>query len=220
MSFRGRNSTKVLLPFGLEYADVANGFDTEKPTLTLPVHNELTSVEKDSATQTISFQQRMRDGTFYTGSLFDASEDFAAKGKKRTNTQPDGIERYSDRYKKVKKIGKTIKDHPYQLEFFPQELYSVMGVTGKQKKKMLDFSTFKSNGGLKNFDKATDSDILFDKLNNVEETEEKDEKDEDASEEEVDDEFEEDDDDDYNAEKYFDDGDEDAGDDDGDEAAF
>lgn len=208
----------MLLPFGLEYGDISTDFYTEKPTLTLPIHNELTTTEKDSALQSISFQQRMKDGTFYTGSLFDAID--TKPSTKRTNTQPDGIERYSDRYKKVKKIGKTIKDHPYQLEFFPPELYLVMGVTGKQKKKMLDLSTFKANGGLKSFDSKSTESALLDKLNGVEEVDEKDDKDENASEDEVDDEFEEDDDDDYNAEKYFDDGDEDAGDDDGDEAAF
>lgn len=237
MSFRGRNTSKSLLPFGLEYNDIlSNGFSTEKPTLTLPIHGKLTEDEIDSATQSISFAQRMLDGAFYTGTIYDATHfQSINKNLKRKNTEPDGIERYSDRYKKVKKIGKTIEEHPYQLEFFPQELYSVMGVTGKQKKKLLDLSTYKSNGGLKQFESkpvaianVNDDDVdeaksILEKLKTM--TDDIDENQDDAEieedeEEDLDDEFEEDDDDDYNAEKYFDDGDDDGGDDDGDEAAF
>lgn len=233
MSFRGRNTQKTFLPFGLEYNDIlSNGYSTEKPILILPIHGALSKDEQDSATQSISFAQRMADGAFCTGTIYDAThQDSAKTDLKRKNTEPDGIERYSDRYKKVKKIGKTIEEHPYQLEFFPQELYSVMGVTGKQKKKLLELSTYKSNGGLKKFDKKQDgiahvneedeAKSILEKLkvmaDDIDENQDDVEEDE---EEDIDDEFEEEDDDDYNAEKYFDNEDDDAGDDDGDEAAF
>lgn len=223
MSFKSRNSTKQLLPFGLDYSDVLDMRGTaEKPELILPVNGQLTDMETDAASQSIAFAQLMADGPFYTGSIADAKQG----RKSTTNTMAaDGIQRYLDRYKKVKKIGRTIEEHPYQLEFFPDELYSVMGILNKQKKKLLALSTFKSNGGLKEYNvNDTDEDqakSIMDKMKDLaEEMEDGKDEEEEEPEEDVDDEFEEDDDDDYNAEKYFDDGDEDVGDGDDDEAHF
>nr|CAI6665738.1 ADM_HP1_G0043040.mRNA.1.CDS.1 [Saccharomyces cerevisiae] len=51
----------------------------------------------------------------------------------------DGIERYSDKYLKKRKIGISIDDHPYNLNLFPNELYNVMGIN---KKKLLAISKF------------------------------------------------------------------------------
>ena len=139
--------------------------------------------------------------------------------------------RYSDKYKKTKKIGRTIEEHPYQLEFFPDELYSVMGISNKQKKKLLSLSKFKADGGLKQYaareSEADSAQSMLEKLKDMAEDLDSNnannatkEDDNEEIEEEMDDDFEEDDDDDYNAEKYFDDGDDDVADDGDDEAAF
>ena len=143
----------------------------------------------------------------------------------------DGIERYSDRYLKKRKIGTSIDEHPYHLEVFPRELYNVMGI---DKKKLLVISEFNNkddiftggkqdeNAGLSMIEKwkqlAEDEDD-----DNDEENEKN--KENGGGDEDVDEDFEEeeDDDDDYNAEKYFNDGDDDEyGDEDdmGDEPAF
>lgn len=167
----------------------------------------------------------MLDGPFYTGSTLNTSKEQVS------NTAPDGIERYSDKYKKVKKIGRTIEEHPYQLELFPEELYSVMGISSKQKKKLLSLSTFKADGGLTQFAARTSEEdtaqSMLDKLKDMAEDLDSNsanngakEDENEEIEEDMDDDFEEDDDDDYNAEKYFDDGDDDIADDGDDEAAF
>ncbi|KAL7665125.1 DNA-directed RNA polymerase III subunit [[Candida] zeylanoides] len=207
MSFRGGG--RALLPFGLEYGDVTSGQTPEKPQLVLPLQGALSAHEAQAARQSIAFRHLVADGAFFTGSTTPAEQ----KG--------DGIQRHSDKYKKTQKIGRTIEEHPYQLEFFPEELYVVMGVTSR-KRKMLSLSAYKENGGLKQYAAATEEEkaaSLLEKFKGLAEDIEEGAEEEDVPEEEFDDEFEEDDDDDYNAEKYFDDGDEEAGDGD-DEAAF
>lgn len=226
MSFRSRNSGRALLPFGLDYSDIiSQDQETEKPQLVLPINGPLQENEQVAAKRSISFVSLMTDGPFYTGTFNPNQED---TNPKPTNTAPDGIVRYSDKYKKVKKIGRTIEEHPYQIEFFPEELYYVMGISNKQKKKLISLSKFNSKGGLKEIsvEKTEDDQAsnMLERLKSMaEELDNGDEKDdeEDELEDDVDDEFDEDDDDDYNAEKYFDDGDDDAGDAGGDdEAAF
>lgn len=106
-----------------------------------------------------------------------------------------------------------------------------MGISNKQKKKLLSLSTFKADGGLKQYaareSEPDSAQSMLEKLkdmaedldsNNTNNATKEDENEE--IEEEMDDDFEEDDDDDYNAEKYFDDGDDDVADDGDDEAAF
>ena len=240
MSFRGggRSTQRTILPFGLEYADIISSTqETEKPKLLLPINGEVIEIEQSIAKQTINFSKIMSDGPFFTGNL--DSINISEKKNISTTAASDGIERYSDRYKKIQKIGSTIEEHPYQTQFFPTELYSVMGITNKDKKKFLSLSKFHSNGGLREFlsneqienmdeeakVKAMKERMLSlanaaaadnDDNNNKEENHHSGDEEED-----IDDEFEDDDDDDYNAEKYFDDGDDDGGDDGGDdEAAF
>lgn len=122
-------------------------------------------------------------------------------------------------------MGRSVDEYPYQLEFFPEELYSVMGITKKKKKLLL--SSYKADGGLARFDVAETEELaqsMLEKLKSLAEDLDADpqtnQNDEEAEDDDPDDEFEEDDDDDYNAEKYFDDGDDDMGDDGDDEAAF
>lgn len=223
MSFRNRNSGRALLPFGLDYSDVlSTDLSKEKPTLLLPINASLTDSEVSVARQSIAFSNLILDGPFYTGSSITTK-------RQESTTSSDGIERHSDKYKKVKKVGRTIEEYPYHLELFPDELYSVMGVSNKQKKKLLSFSSFKSDGGLKHFKVKEKSDdeiaqARLEKLKEMAETLNSDptsNKEEDLVEEEdIEDEFEDDEDDDYNAEKYFDDGEEEVDDDQDDEAAF
>ncbi|SGZ51132.1 CIC11C00000002324 [Sungouiella intermedia] len=215
MSFRNKSSGRVLLPFGLDYSDVlSQGQATEKPRLELPVHGPLAPYEQNAAKQAVAFAKLMYDGPFYTGSPEDEG----------VSSSADSIQRYSDRYKKVKKVGRSIDEYPYQLEFFPEELYSVMGISKKKKKLLL--SSYKVDGGLTEFNGNEAEDTaqsMLEKLKSLAEDLDADpsqQNEEEAEEDDFDDEFEEDDDDDYNAEKYFDGGDDDMGDDGDDEAAF
>lgn len=258
MSFRGGGNrgggNRVPLPFGLDYADILQSSETtEKPQYILPVNSEPSENEKLAAKQAINFAKLMSEGPFYTGDLDLARiattatnknamahsakekiQDEEAKNQLH-NVSEDGIQRYSDKYKKRKKTARTIEEHPYQLQFFPEELYLVMGVSSKQKK-LLSLSKFKSGGGLREFLSSEKHESMKEEeklkalkeqmLNQVgaddDEGDRKEDKDEHSEPESVDDEFDDEDDDDYNAEKYFDDGDDDMGDDGGDddEAAF
>lgn len=215
MSFKNRSLGRVLLPFGLDYSDVlSQGQTTEKPQLELPVHGPLAPYELNAAKQALAFSKLMYDGPFYTGSP-----------ELENDREPaEKIQRYSDKYKKVKKVGRSIDEYPYQLEFFPDELYSVMGITKKKKKLLL--SSYKADGGLAQYVNADPEDqaqSMLEKLKSLAEDLDADpsvQNEEEVEEDDFDDEFEEDDDDDYNAEKYFDGGDDDMGDDGDDEAAF
>lgn len=217
MSFKGNSSGRMLLPFGLDYSDVlSQSNSTEKPLYELPVHGPLSPHEEEVARQSLAFSRLMYDGPFYTGSA-----------KAERTAQPEPIQRYSDRFKKVKKVGRSVDEYPYQLEFFPEELFSVMGIT-KQKKKLL-LSSYRADGGVKQFDVDENGDTalsMLEKLRNLAEdldaNPNHEQNNDEEAEEDVDDNFDEDeeDDDDYNAEKYFEDGDDDVGDDGDDEAAF
>lgn len=205
MSFRGKGQNRTLLPFGLDYSDVlSTDYDVEKPKIILPINAPLNDQETIQAKQSINMSKLIYDGPFYIGS-----------GESKVTT--DGIERHSDKYKKVKKVGTTIDEHPYNLSFFPQELHSVMGVS---KSKKLGLSSYKTNGGINQFEIID----TVEKLNNMADdldTNEEPKEHEEEEEEEVEDEFDDDEDDDYNAEKYFDDGNDDYGDnDDNEEAEF
>lgn len=171
----------------------------------MPVNGDATKREKVIASHFINFQTTIKDGPFYTGSNLDDSK---VKNEVDEDGINDGLKRYSDRYLKKRKIGPSIDDHPYAIEFFPQELYKVMGVDDKKKKKLLSLSKLKNSKEL--LDKLNNDDIgasMLEKLKEMAEDEdEKEEEPQPEFEENLDDEFEEDDDDDYNAEKYFDDG--------------
>ncbi|CAI4759639.1 BBF_collapsed_G0046700.mRNA.1.CDS.1 [Saccharomyces cerevisiae] len=78
-------------------------------------------------------------------SLIIDQQENSKSGKRKPNIildeddTNDGIERYSDKYLKKRKIGISIDDHPYNLNLFPNELYNVMGIN---KKKLLAISKF------------------------------------------------------------------------------
>lgn len=177
------------------------------------MHGPLSAREEEAARQSVAFAKLMSEGPFYTGDLGDGN-----------SAQAEPIQRYSDRYKKPKKVGTLISEYPYNLDFFPEELYSVMGVTGEKKRLLL--SSYKARGGLTLFQtsKKDTEQLMLEKLKSMAEDLDATPAPEEPAEEEeeVDDDFdgEDDEDDDYNAEKYFDGGDDDMGDDDDDEAAF
>ncbi|QLL32763.1 hypothetical protein HG536_0D02850 [Torulaspora globosa] len=242
MSFRGGrggggggNSFLKSLPFGLDYSDVSTYDTTDIPSIPLPVNNPISSKDRSLAVRYIKLGQVIRDGPFYTGAITLATDDTSGetdgrKGKKtliEEEGRKDGIERYSDRFLKKRKIGASIDDHPFHLEVFPKELFSVMGIN---KKKLLSISKFDNTdniftGGAQDENAAMN---MLEKLKALAEDEDDEAaKDEEGGKEEeaIDEDFEEDedDDDDYNAEKYFNDGDDDdyGGEEDyGDEPAF
>ncbi|WPK25676.1 hypothetical protein PUMCH_003001 [Australozyma saopauloensis] len=213
MSFK-KSSGRPNLLFGVGLDDLkAEEQNSQKPFIELPVHSALSPYEESAAKQTIALQKLLYNGPFFSG-----SESLALKA----SAPP--IERYSDRYKQVKKVGTLIDEYPYQLEFFPEELYSVMGLS--KKKKALLLSAFKADGGLASYEISLQGETVdvLEKLKHM--AEELDangnaqEGDEGLEEDDIDDHFESDDDNDYNAERYFENGDDDMGDDEDDEAAF
>lgn len=180
-------------------------------------------IEKIYAGHFINFQRTVKDGPFFTGSNLELDSDGKGKTEIDEDGINDGLKRYSDRYIKKRKIGRSIDEHPYVIEFFPQELYKVMGVDDKKKKKLLSLSKLKnSKEVINNLENDEAQNSLLERLKDVADDDENEkEEPEPEPEENLDDEFEEEDDDDYNAEKYFEDG-EDFGDEDdyNDEAAF
>lgn len=192
------------------------------PQMIVPVQEAGTEFERKSAAQILAFKRDIKDGPLYIGPKPSKGRGKAVASTSST-LQPgigDGIKRYSDRYIKKIKIGKSLDEHKYVLKFFPEELHATMA--GKNdKKRKLDISRFTS--GLLEADALADKETIIDKLNVANEEEDGDEEKEPGAEsdQEIDDDFEEDEDeyDDYNAERYFDGGDEmndyDDGDDEG-----
>ncbi|CCH60541.1 hypothetical protein TBLA_0D00310 [Henningerozyma blattae CBS 6284] len=217
----GGNSFLSNLPFGLGYGDVGKNDSTENPVVPLPVNNPITSKERSIAVSYIKFVENVREGPFYTSSISISIMD--KKDKKNEEKKDhdiveegsinDGIERYSDKYLKKRKIGASIDDHPYYLPVFPKELYQVMGIN---KKKLLSLSNLNKKDDIYT-GKGDSEDVGLSMLEKLKELAEDDDDEKSSNkqnaeaEEDFDEDFEEDEDgdDDYNAEKYFDDGDED-----------
>ncbi|OWB73135.1 nucleotidyltransferase activity protein [[Candida] boidinii] len=232
MSFRDRGN-RVLLPFGLEYSDIIQEQD-KGLIYPLPINGPVTKLEDDSSKQFTNFTELMKNGNFYSGKLESLLPDYTnSKISYLEGGVNDGIKRYSDRYRKQSKAGRSIQDHPFNLEFFPQELHSVMiskNNNKNKKKKILALSNYSKgvDNDMSEFIKLSEEEKkkeLLDRINNVEEDDNENavnENPEDEEDEDEDEEFEEDEDDDYNAEKYFDDGDDYGDEEDGgdDEAAF
>ncbi|CUM64623.1 uncharacterized protein PRCAT00002231001 [Priceomyces carsonii] len=226
MAVRSRNRGRALLPFGLEYKDIlTSSTGDEQPQIELPLNGPLSEREAYAAQKLITFLKEISEGPFHVWTGRDLEDSVTAS---------DHVQRYSDRYNKVKKSGGKMEDRKFELEYFPDELHSVMGTTKKRRK---DTKREKDTTKLSSNDKVTmlDGSVTINGKDTLEKLsdiageldadvdhskEDEDDGDEEEVDEEQDDEFDEDDDDDYNAEKYFDDGDDDVGDDGDDEAAF
>ncbi|CAI4049797.1 hypothetical protein SKDZ_14G1720 [Saccharomyces kudriavzevii ZP591] len=228
----GGNNYMSNLPFGLGYGDVGKNHITEFPSIPLPINGPITNKERSLAVKYINFAKTVKDGPFYTGSmnLIIDQERNSKSGKRKTNIildeddTNDGIERYSDKYLKKRKIGISIDDHPYNLNLFPNELYNVMGIN---KKKLLAISKFNNADNVFTGTGLQDENIGISMLAKLKElaedaddattggatTKDTNKTGEGDDDDLADDDFEEDedeeDDDDYNAEKYFNNGDED-----------
>lgn len=234
MSFRDRKQG-VALPFGLDWADIQQN-PTETLEFPIPINGKPTKIEMDCFQQFTNLTNIMKDSTFYSGNLKSIAQEESTKDKRKSNIVyleggvNDGLKRYSDKYRKKIRIGKSINDHPFILQFFPNELHSVM--VSKQGKKSINVSKYKKGSKMDmNIDKLIKSaeerqkeilQRLNEVANNNEDDDNLDDIDNEVEEEEnFDDDFEDDEDDDYNAEKYFNDGDDfDEQDDGDDEAAF
>ncbi|KAA8916384.1 hypothetical protein TRICI_001459 [Trichomonascus ciferrii] len=213
-----RRGNNPLNPTGI---DVSSEPTKLYPKMVLPVPGPLTEGEKKSAAQFVSLKQAIRDGPLYTGSN-TSKERVVVEIEQSIN---DGIKRYTDRYARKVKIGRSVDEHPYVVKFFPTELHGVMGIT-KSKKKKLNISKFKDElmqtetGDEGSLDKNS---LLAKRLDEAEEEAANADDDVDEDDEE-DDDFDEadDDDNDYNAEQYYDNGedDDDGGQSDNGEAEF
>lgn len=231
------SNRRQLLPFGLEWADMAATNVESASEYPLPINGAPTARELRRIRTFSNLVANMKTSSFYSGNFDTLKKRKGAATDHLEGGVNDGIKRYSDKYRKRIKIGRAIADHPFQHALFPSELQSVLGVRKKgSRAKTLNVSAYSNsqiNGDLeKNLDKLmSEKKEILDRLNDMEANasivginDDDDNNGSDQSEENVDDEFEDDDDDDYNAEKYFDDGDDydggdgdDAGDD---EAAF
>lgn len=213
---------------------IDDGKPSEKyPRIAVPVQSHISQFERQIVNQFLALRETVKDGPLYVGNSTD-------KGKIVVEIEGlnDGIKRYSDRYIKKRKIGRSVDEHPYVVRFFPEELHSAMGISKKgssKKKKKMNISKFTRDlinaekvvggeGGEGAEDKNRQQSVL-DRINQAEAEGASDDDDGEQS-EDIDEDFEDDEygDDDYNAERYFDDGDDFGGgdDDDGDggEAAF
>lgn len=189
---------------GLDFSEVKQvhlNADMQK-TMVLPVNGPLNQIEKSIATQYIHIVENAREGPFYSS---DIAEDRGGIN--------DGIKRYSDRYLKSSKPKELLRNHPFKVEFFPEELLEVLqGRNGGKKGLKLNKFLAKNDKIYLDEINGKSTEQVLERLNKIGDVEE--EKNDDA-ENEVDeepDDFDDEDDDDYNAEKYFDDG-EDFGDD-------
>lgn len=221
MAFRGGRGGAATGGFRPVPLDVNPDFAPSEryPKMILPIQGPISDSEKEKVAQFFQLRDEIRDGPLFAGSSSN-------RGKivvESDNVLNDGIKRYTDRYIKKRKIGRSVEEHPYVLSLFPPELYPVMGLkNGKSKK--LDISKFTQDLAKA---KGNDQADLISKLKNIKDDNGKadDAQQDDDSDDldDIEDDFDEDEDDDndYNAEKYFDDGDDfGAGDDDDGEAAY
>lgn len=219
MSFHGgRGGTRggSTIGGGLLHLDLKPDFGPTDlyPESAQPIRKPLTMFEKQAVSQFLGLKNEIKDGPLYTGSNKKKSRVVIEVDR----TFDDDIKRYSDRYRKKRKIGRSIDEHPYIIEFFPEELHSAMGLTSN-KLKRVDISKFTSE--LLKVEDKNKRELLELKLNNMQEDDKDEKEEEEEEEEEEEGDFEEDEDDDYNAERYFENGEDYDNDDDcDDEAAY
>ncbi|KAK9449925.1 DNA-directed RNA polymerase III, subunit Rpc31 [Limtongia smithiae] len=187
------------------------------PTFTLPLQTPPTEFEARAIRQFMQYRRELRESAFFVVERKRGVVEYEGGIN-------DGIKRYSDRYLKRRKTGKNVSDHPYIIEFFPDELHATLGVKSsatstKPKRRQIDLAQFReaedeAEGADGHEGGEGDEDATgAANANGDDEDPDNDDGDDDE------DEFEEDEEGDYNAEKYFDDGEDDDFDDGGDEEA-
>jgi DNA-directed RNA polymerase III subunit RPC7 len=114
------------------------------PKVNVPLAAKPTRAERLAASHYLAFRTEVREGPLFTGNLgagkrAGAADSNSTKQAHQNKKQviimevgfeglDDGIKRYTDRYHKKRKVGRSIDDHPYVLDFFPKELYPAMGI--------------------------------------------------------------------------------------------
>lgn len=195
------------MPFGLDYADVDQSAAGEKYYFPIPVNGRTTKLEDECAKQFNHFTEQMKNGSFYTGDLGSLKN--SSKQKHITYLEGgvnDGLKRYSDKFRKKIKIGRSIRDHPFILDFFPDELHCVME-RKDNKQGQLQLTEYSKGDKAKNILSVEEKKKkIQERLGDVDGNDTNDVADDNEDEEE-DEQFEDDEDDDYNAEQYFEDGD-------------
>lgn len=172
------------------------------PEENIPAPHAPSEKERQIVAQFLTVRESIRDGPFFTGST-------ATRGRVAVeveNSINDGIKRYTDRYIKKRKIGASVEDHPYVLEFFPRDLHTAMGVSSRKKIDIAKFSSTLTD--LKGADASFKEKLAQAENNNDD--------DDDNDEDEVEDDHysDEEEENDYNAEQYFSDGADSGGDED------
>lgn len=214
MSFRrgGGRGGAAALPFPTGDVIPDDTPDDLYPKTILPAPQAPSDRERQAVSQYLALKEDIRNGPLFTGSS-TASARVVVEIEEGFN---DGIKRFSDIYIKKRKIGRSVDEHPYVVEFFPPELHAAMGVNAGKRKK-LDISRFTAElrdaGTDKDKEKMLELKLAGDGDDKADAKEKSDVSDDEEEEDELDD----DDDDDYNAEKYFDDGDDFGGEDSGDD---
>lgn len=171
----------------------------------------MNALDRASAEAFQEARGRLQTGPWYTGQVGGKGYIVTEAVNGGDEDKGDGIKRYTDRYLRRRRIGRSAEDFPFDPRFLPAELYKVVGL--KPAETPGTHSRLEKLPRVDRFTQLEDGEAIKKEDDNEENDEE--------NEEEVEDEFEEVDDDDYNAEKYFDDGDEEGEADDGDnEAAY
>ncbi|RDW78731.1 uncharacterized protein DSM5745_05583 [Aspergillus mulundensis] len=196
------------------------------PKYTIPRPRPLSTREQTQVDLYRTLRERFHDGPYY--SILGVSAGAAGyTGNSKTNFDPfNGMQSYSGKYQKKKRLVPKVQGRPYVMKFFPRELWTTIQPNYKPDGFMDGYLPQSLQASAKRGFEEEDEDEEASKRRreNGEDGEDEgeggnilDEDEDEAGEEElVDDDFEDDDDDmggDYNAEQYFDGGDDEYGDD-------
>ncbi|KAL5043918.1 DNA-directed RNA polymerase III, subunit Rpc31 [Aspergillus fruticulosus] len=206
----------------------ANGEADTAPTPLFPKYNiprprPLSAREQTQVDLYRSLRERFHDGPYY--SILGVSAGAAGyTGSSKANFDPfNGMQSYSGKYQKKKRLVPKIQGRPYVMKFFPRELWTTIQPNYKPDGILDGYVPQTLHTGTKRGFEEDDEDedaAKRQRENGEGEDLENggilDDEDQEGEEEIVDDDFEDDDDEmggDYNAEQYFDGGDDEYGDD-------
>lgn len=115
------------------------------PKVNVPLAAKPARAERLAASHYLAFRTEVREGPLFTGNLgvnnrSGATDSSSSRQGNQNNKKQvivmevgfeglnDGIKRYTDRYHKKRKVGRSVDEHPYVVDFFPKELYPAMGI--------------------------------------------------------------------------------------------